>query len=169
MTYKVIDNFLDKEHFYPLHDYLNDLKTPWFYQEQGTVSNKPFDISWFSHTFYTNQQPDTPCYHHFIPNILEKLEVKSLMRVQANLVLKQNKPIKTGFHQDTPFAYKGSTTAILYINSNDGCTVVKDKKGNEKNIESVENRILIFPSDTDHASITQTNSEKRIVVNFNYF
>jgi hypothetical protein len=167
MTYKVIDDFLDKTDFYPLYDYLNADNTAWFYKGQGTVKDKPFDISWFSHTFYANQQPDVSSYHQLIPNILTKLEAKSVMRVQANLVLKQDKAIKTGFHQDVPYAE--SKTAILYINTNDGCTIVVDEKGNEKKIKSVENRILIFPSNTDHASITQTNSEKRIVVNFNYF
>ena len=57
------------------------------------------------------------------------------------------------------------TTSIYYVNSNDGYTEFKDGTI----IESVENRLVIFPSDMRHTGTTCTNAKNRIVVNINYF
>ena len=57
-----------------------------------------------------------------------------------------------------------STTAILYINTNNGYT--KFKKGGK--VKSVANRMLIFDSQLEHAGVTCTDALRRVVVNFNY-
>ena len=166
MSYNVIDNFLDTKIFYPLYDYLFDDHTAWFPKTFGTVKDKPIDVLWFSHCFYANQQPDVSSYHTLIPPILEELKARSVIRVNANLVTKQPEKIRTHFHQDVP--YPDSKTAILYMNSCNGSTIIKTDNG-DKLIKSVENRMLIFPSNTDHGSILQTDTDRGIVVNFNYF
>ena len=56
------------------------------------------------------------------------------------------------------------TTAILYINTNNGYT--KFKKGGK--VKSVANRVVIFDSNLEHMGYACTNEKRRIVVNFNY-
>ena len=56
------------------------------------------------------------------------------------------------------------TTAILYLNSNNGWT--EFKKGGK--VKSVENRIVIFDSNLEHQGVTCTDELQRVVLNFNY-
>ena len=56
------------------------------------------------------------------------------------------------------------TTAIYYLNTNNGYT--KFKKGGK--VKSVENRMVVFDSTFEHAAVTSTNVDRRLVVNFNY-
>ena len=57
------------------------------------------------------------------------------------------------------------TTAILYVNSNNGYTLFEDGT----KVESVENRIVLFDSNLRHTGTTCTEEKVRIVVNFNFF
>ena len=66
-----------------------------------------------------------------------------------------------GYHTDLT----GSThTSILYMNTNNGYT--KFKKGGK--VKSVENRMVIFPSDLEHQGFTCTDNQRRVVINFNF-
>jgi hypothetical protein len=57
------------------------------------------------------------------------------------------------------------TTAIFYINSNDGYTIFKK---NKKIIKSKENKFIYFKSNSEHAGTTCTDQKVRVVINFNY-
>ena len=66
-----------------------------------------------------------------------------------------------GKHTDYKFKHRG---ALFYINTNDGLTILDD--GTE--VESVENRLILFDSSKPHNSTTCTNTTCRITINFNY-
>ena len=72
-----------------------------------------------------------------------------------------NENIVSGLHCD--MEYDG-TTAIFYLNSNNGYTVFKD---GEK-VESVANRIVKFPTLKEHSGVSCSDSKRRAVINFNY-
>jgi hypothetical protein len=55
-------------------------------------------------------------------------------------------------------------TAIFYINKNNGYTLLKDKT----KIAVEENKLLIIDTKTYHAAVTATDTDRRIVINFNY-
>ena len=55
-------------------------------------------------------------------------------------------------------------TSIFYINTNNGYTEFEDGTV----INSVANRLVSFPLNTKHRMATQTDTQRRIVVNFNY-
>ena len=59
-------------------------------------------------------------------------------------------------------------TSILYMNTNNGVTIFEDSK---KEVESIENRMAIFPTTTRHTGTTNTDPDipDRCVINFNYF
>ena len=71
--------------------------------------------------------------------------------------------IEHGYHVDHP--YLNAKTASFYLNTCDGYTAFED---NQK-VESKENRIVIFNSSKKHTGTSVTNSNRRVVLNLNYF
>ena len=58
----------------------------------------------------------------------------------------------------------GHKAAILYLNTNDGYTIIGDEK-----VESIANRLLRFDATQMHHSTTCTDQQYRANINFNYF
>ena len=55
-------------------------------------------------------------------------------------------------------------TCVFYLNTNDGYTMFKDGT----KVESVENRLVLFDSQTQHCGTSCTDKRKRVVLNINY-
>ena len=163
-TVKIIDNFLDKTYFKSLQDNILGSQFPWFispltYEEEDSEKQ-------LVHMAYKEHKPHSNLYDNLIP-CLNKLKVFSIFRIKANLLPRSDKRIIYDFHIDigeSPFNYK---TAILYMNTNNGVTIFKDS-GEE--IKSVENRMIIFPGDSQHAGTTNTDKDipLRCLINFCY-
>jgi len=177
---KVIDNFLPKEEFNDLRDYISSTIFPWYFSsdvaytddykgEEQKFANAPRTYeqeqwSFYSiHTIYANHQlKSSKELWKKVEPLLGKTSVKSLLRMKVNMYPKTPKVIHHSDHLDYPWSHNG---AIFYLNDNDGITVLND--GTE--VESVANRILLFDSSKPHHSTTCTNSERRLNINFNYF
>ena len=77
-------------------------------------------------------------------------------------------PSKTGKvehhapHRDSEFKHQG---ALFYLTTCDAPTTMAD--GTE--IESIENRLLLFDPTSMHSSSSPTNAPFRVTINFNYF
>jgi len=160
LDHKVIHNFLNKEFFDSLKDLLFSNKINWFFLPHMTYNDHYF----FNHCFYNLHVPQSSFYLEYIEPILIKLEAKAIIEVRANLQLKGANQYQCNFHVDRPFKCE---TAILYMNTCNGYTIL-DKKEKIK-ITSEENKILLFNSQTEHAAVSQTDVDRRIVINFNYF
>ena len=91
-------------------------------------------------------------------SILNVLKPTSLIRIKANLVPRDSKITKHKMHTDVP-APTSSKTAVYYVNTNNGFTLFKKNK----KITSEKNKLVMFNSDTEHASTTCTNKDYRIV------
>jgi hypothetical protein len=50
------------------------------------------------------------------------------------------------------------------MNTNNGKTIFK----NGKQINSIENRIVIFDSNLQHTGTSHTDTKRRVLINFNY-
>ena len=82
-----------------------------------------------------------------------------------NLITKDtNKQHVSNLHVD--YTIKNCKTAIYYMNTNNGFTYLKADK--DIKVLCEENKIFIFDSKIEHASVSQTDENKRIVINFNY-
>ena len=92
----------------------------------------------------------------------QNLGVDLLLTCKANLTTRVEKPTITGYHNDV--TVPGATTAVLYINSNNGATIFE----NGKEYQSVANRCVMFPSSIKHASKSHTDTKRRVVLNINY-
>ena len=161
LDYKIINNFLDKEVFNNLKNTLFSNKINWFFLPSMT-NNK--DHYFFNHCFYNYYMPQSIFFEELIIPILKKLNVVAISEIRANLMLKKDNYYQSSFHVDRPFECK---TAILYVNTCNGYTLLHEDK--KIKINSEENKLLIFGSQTKHAGVSQTDVDRRIVINFNYF
>jgi hypothetical protein len=160
---KVIDNFLDEPTLWFLQDALLGDEFPWFlnkYVAQPTETDDLNDYQ-FTHTFFRNNKQSAT--YDVVKPIIDKIKPDALVRCKANLNPNTTTVKEHGFHKDVAF---DCNTAVFYVNDNNGYTVFSDS--GEK-IESVANRLVIFPSQTLHSGSSCTNQKVRCVINFNFF
>ena len=164
---KVYDDFLSPKDFNFVQSTMLGSQFPW---KQGTVMNPKVDDMLcdeidniqFCNWIYRDYEPKGPEFGIVQPIISHpELKVCSIHRIKANLNLRTSKIIKHGFHRDGTGSFM---VAIYYVNTNDGYTEFED--GTQ--VESIENRLLVFDSSLKHTGTTCTNAKVRCVINFNY-
>ena len=156
---KVIDDFLPDYHFRSLSNILLGNDFSWFYNEDTAIEGDGH--SHFINMFYKkNPVGPTESFPKIEP-YLPFFKMKELYRIKANLAPRTVFHRKTGWHVDN---LPCSTTAILYMNTNNGWTEFK-KRGR---VKSVANRAVIFDSNLEHRGVTCTDVERRVLINFNY-
>ena len=162
MSITIEDDYCSKEVFEDLKDILcKPNYLPWYYHENKT--NQPADdLYQFVHVFYEINVPTS----NWFPNVAKVLESKNpiYVRIKANLQPDTGRGAQSGWHDDMAL-FPGHTTSILYMNTNNGYTTFEESG---QKIESVENRLVTFPSHLRHGSIESTDLP-RIVMNFNYY
>jgi len=158
---QIIDNFLPLPLANQLSDIVSGAEFPWYYSPSIATSNQTSDLYYFTHTIYEGLTPKSQIFELVVP-ILERLEVKALIRAKANLFPNIGKYVEVDKHVDFAFNHIG---AVYYINSNNGYTILSDGQ----KIESVSNRILIFDSSQLHQSTFCTDQKTRLNINLNFF
>ena len=164
---EVFDNFLS------VVDFSNIVMTtrniPWYqnyvmdpnkFTEHPFLCEEQYNYQ-LAHVLYYRYQPNTE-YFQLLNPILNKLKVKAVVSAKLNYNPTVGNVFEHCYHTDNNF---GCTTAIYYVNSNDGYTSFET---GEK-IESVANRLLTFPSELRHTGTTCTTAGGRIVLNLNYW
>ena len=166
----IVDNFLNHEDWKNIHDHMiSPWSFSWYYNKS---SYPPNDTHWsysqLTHLFYSgvvqiDSNPLISMENSLIQPILNLISPCILLRAKANLTTpatSMDDPSKT-FHTDT--GVKDSITAVYYVNDNDGKTIFKDGS----KVDSVANRMLMFPSNLEHGVERSTKSD-RFVINFNF-
>ena len=161
---RVKENYLDKNYFNKIKSEITSFYFPWFYQSKMTEDGYGWEKPYFSHIFYDKFFPNSK-YYSLLVDCLNIMEIKSLIRVRANLSLDYNERYYSSWHVDQETPCK---VAILYLNTNNGYTEIKD---NEKilKVPCEENKMIIFDSYHLHRLVSQTNDQKRIAINFNFY
>ena len=189
---KIVDNFLDQEYFDSLVSFFIENQgkeggPSWNMQQniEGNFDHLTADTTKliaFVHFLYANTiaivphvnekdinekeffgigQPCSPYFRGLLP-ILEKLNIKSLIRVKANLYPYSGETLhEHEMHIDYDFPHY---SAILSLNTCDGYTKLEDGT----KVESIANRMLIFDGNQKHCSTTTTSKFARINININY-
>lgn len=161
----VHDNFLTDDEYKGIYDLFTGSTIPWFFNGSVTYGNGPLESQFhdfqFTHTMYASTRVQSPMFEKLTP-ILDKLSIKALVRIKANLIPYAKTIIEHDMHIDFPYEAK---TAIFYVNTNNGYT--KFETGEK--VQSIGNRAVIFPMQTKHCGTTCTNSKIRVVININYF
>ena len=163
MTYQIIDNALPQEDFENIKNFMLNPNFPW--NLTTVVSNEKENLPvtasyYFTHEFWCgfNIEPQAQV---FAP-LLNIMECKAVIRIKGNLYPSTENIIHHDIHCDYEFSHRG---AIFYLNTNNGLTVLED--GTE--VQSIENRLLLFDASKPHHSTTCTDQKCRINVNFNFF
>jgi len=159
---EVIDNFLSEEDFKHVSSLMNDDMFPWYFN--GAVADaQDTDNFYFTHMFYRDSKVQSPNFNNVLMPLLKKLPHGNLYRAKANLFVRQDKQIINGKHVDLTDAPPNFHTAVYYVNSNNGGTLI-----GEELIQSKANRMLIMKENLEHSSVGPTDEKKRIVININY-
>ena len=169
---KIIDNFLThQEHKNLLHT-LCETEFPWFYSQ--VISDSDFDqFSFiadkkynyqFCHRVYLNAVPCSNFFYLLQP-FCDKLCIHALVSAKFNMNPCTENVIEHCLHVDNDIKTSAAKTAVYYLNSNDGYTFFE----NGDRIESVANRLVLFPTTMKHSGTTCTNTSTRMVLNLNFF
>ena len=169
---KIVDNFLPDGLHKRLQRVMMSAEFPWYFAHG--VSSPDDQNYYFIHNVFgcrERMQNGTPSwgvestYFNEFETILYFIEEKlkfqthNLLRIRCNLYTNQNINLAHGSHTDHEIPHY---TAIYYINNNNGPTTIGDK-----NVESVENRIVFFDGLIPHNSNLQTDVAERINININ--
>ena len=160
---KIIDNFLSEKYFKTIQDYMMGDQCAWTWWDG---INDPGDGKWqlCNSMFDVDAAGVQDSFFRVVEPMLHQMDdhvpIQELLRIKSNLNPKTIEHEHGGFHID----YNDVTTAIFYINTNNGWTNFK----NGDKVESVENRLVIFDSNLEHEGVTCTDEDRRVVINFNY-
>ena len=158
----VIDNALDAKTFMQVQRHMMSNQYAWNFGEGVSHTTSTGDFQFF-HTIHEGPYVDSPNDYQLVYPLMEVLQPQSIVRIKANLLTRTTEHIVHGMHNDVfmPFAL----TAIYYVNTNNGYTIFED--GDQ--VESVANRMVIFPANLKHTGTSCSDDKARIVINFNYF
>ena len=174
---EIVDDFLSEETFDELQTFFMGNDIDWHFipfivysDERETGENK-FQ---FEHIFYRNNAPSSAKYNILFP-LLNKIRPVSMWRIKANLLTITPNNVQQDFHIDVGGLSNEKlnqlTTAIFYLNTNDGYTEFQDGRIEMENtkVKSVANRFVTFPASLNHRGASCTDEKTRVVINFNYF
>jgi hypothetical protein len=156
LKYKVIDDFLDLEDLESIKSVILNKNFLWEIRECEEGNNLFLELS-----HYSNNRPLSEFYNDLIP-IMKKIEVLGLVEIKSNMYFKNT--YLQSFKKQKKHDFSVGT-AIYYLNSNDGYTLLQDGS----KIESRENRIVLFEETTFYYETNCTNSTCRANITFNYF
>ena len=105
-------------------------------------------------------------FNNFIPMFEQRLKVEHWLKIKMNF-RPVGKKIETEFHTDLFHEGFMFLTAVFYLNDNNGCTEIVNKKSEKILVESKRNRCVIFRGDLLHRAVT-SNDKHRIVLNMNF-
>ena len=158
---EVIDNFLLPDEFKKIQSHLLDEDFTWNWNNGILDEDYPLGSYQFTHAFFMNGELSDS---HILKPCMYKLGCKTLVRVKSNLNLRTVFHRNGGYHCDNNTFGFDMKVALLYINTNNGCTKIK---GYGK-VKCVANRLVRFNSYVEHAGISCTDEKRKVVLNFNY-
>ena len=155
---KIIDNFLEDNVFTRIQNIVMGDYFPWYFNDFKSDGYDTHNYQ-FTHTLIREGEFQSEFIQH-MDSFFKRLDVKEAFRIKMNLTTRTEKLFNHLYHTD----FKDCTTAIFYMNTNNGKTIFKH--GEEVN--SVANRMVIFNSNLEHAATSHTDEKTRVVINFNY-
>ena len=163
----IVDNYLPETSHQAMRNYLLSPKPNWTYNSYKVNKKESTDSFQFTHTFYRCfKRGKHPVYADIgvVQPLLEKIEPEIILKIKANITPRTAEPDKTDFHTDF-CPLMNSTTAIYYINSNNGYTEFETGEV----VESVAHRIVFFKVGERHRGVSCTDAKSRVVLNLNFF
>jgi hypothetical protein len=164
MKYEIIDNYLPEENFRLLKELLLSSNFPYYFQNWVSFAIGENPKYYFNHLLYRHNSVQSWYYTVVMNPILEKLQPKTLIRSKVNCYVREESNYVHEFHTDFREPH---TVALLSINTNNGKTILNvDEELIE--INSVENRMIIFDGSILHAPMSCTDAKLRVNININF-
>lgn len=172
---QIIDGFLDKDEFIELKDLFVHENTTW-QMTHGISSNdstnavrNPLDNYMFNHMIYNQMHIMSNSFER-VRDILETRmrdmlgqQIRVITRIKINLYTRTEKVQLHPWHRDSNDV-EGLKGCLLSFNTCDGFTGFSD--GTQ--VDSVENRAIIFDATKRHHSTSCSNAPYRMNMNVNY-
>jgi hypothetical protein len=159
-NYSVVDNFLSDSEFRIIQEKIIYGGIPWYFSSNISGNKNDSDI-YFASMIYDHMSNIHSDFLNVVLPIIAKIQPTILIRVKANLYPNTGKQVHHDSHQDYTFSHQG---AIFYLNENNGPTVLDGVT----EIFPKENRILFFDPSESHHSVSCTDQNIRVNLNFNY-
>ena len=172
---KMQDNVYPEKEFIKIQSKIMGSQFPWYLQESGVSVKKSLggDGFQFTHQLRSVDGGISP-YNDLFRDLYIHLGVKRLFRSKLNLThrtdeIHEFQPLHIDLSEDNP----PWTTAIFYLNTNNGYTLFEDGT----KVESVANRMVEFEGHTAHTGSTHTigtpcheydEGRFRVVLNINF-
>jgi hypothetical protein len=163
---KLVDDFLDQRLFRAFLAAVTAESFPW---ELSQVNSQPAEglapelNRQAVHGFFMRKsglQFVSP-YFDLVRPILFQLRPREVLKVKLNRTGRQESHLEYGMHVDT--RRPGATTAVLYLNTNNGYTLFADGR----RVESVANRLVMFDASLRHTGVSCTDAPGRLILNIN--
>ena len=175
MEIEVFDNYLPDREYSIIHDCMmgyNDggdihHSFTWNFVDHIASSPCPDKYFQFIHILFMDHTILSP-YFDIVKPIIKKESMVALNRIKCNMIIgsEELKIFKNSFHCDVaPKTAEKITTAIYYVNNNNGFTLFEDGT----KVESIGNRLVKFPGYLKHTGTTCTDANRRSLINFNYY
>jgi len=175
---KIIDNLISKPYLKDLQSYFLQDGCEWFFNNAltGNESHESLGSFGFNMKLHWNGYFVSNFSGTFIRSLVfsaqEKVEEfaqksQQIVRVRADMTMYNPKNYRHELHTD--FSHE-HMTAIFYMNTSDGNTLLFDRNGEEcvKEIEPVENRLIIFDGLMQHTGHSPSKHKSRVLVNMNF-
>ena len=169
----VIDDFLSFIDCDVLAETMASTRIPW--TGALVVNNDPLDKKdnlkynfQLTHMFLEYRRADemvNKTTFFIVDALVNKINASGWVRIKANLNPCNSYIVEHGFHIDYHSPRDDAWTAIYYINTNDGYTLFED--GNK--VDSIKNRLVVFPSNLQHTGTNCTDVYARLVINLNFY
>lgn len=162
-NFKIIDNFLEKKQLKYLQNNIFSKDIAWYYNNSLNLPDNNKQHGFYNHSIYNNNKLNSPLFDK-MDFFIKKLNIVALIEIRINSMYFQKDQYESYWHTDRPYKCK---TGIFYLNTCNGKTLLKTDPITE--INSIENRMLVFDSQIEHKAVSQTDAKRRMVINFNYF
>jgi hypothetical protein len=161
----VINNFIDNDVFYKFSKIIFDSdEFPWYFKKKNHPIKNYIQLK---HTLIRNNNKEktlcSPFVTLLLSEILKKLKAQKVYFAEITLRTRTDKIVELP-PKINPDMNNQTLTAILFLNTNNGYTHVT---GTDK-IESIENRVIIFPTYTSYFQTTTSNENFRAVLTIEY-
>lgn len=170
----VLDNFLSFLEIDKLKIIMSGQAIPW--RLSTVVGSELWNTSisekynfQFTHIFLDARRADDTMInqktYEFISPLTTKINPDEWYKIKMNLNPGSDQILEHGMHIDNPTTREDAYTAVFYVNDNDGYTVFETGE----RVQSISNRLVVFPANLLHSGTSCTDSSMRVVINFNFY
>ena len=176
--FKIIDDLLPELYLKNLQEYFFSQRCDWNFNNILTSEESHQNMGSFG--FVIRLHWNQAFVDNFAGNLCKQLIITSqnkvseiikiphrVVRARADMTLYNPEKYRHELHTDYSYEH---ITAIFYLNSSDGNTLLFDREGEKllTEVEPIENRLLIFDGLLQHTGHSPSMHKSRVLINMNF-